>query len=43
MLYYLAKTPTAFNSLVEEVCEADRRSELSPLITYEESLKLKYL
>lgn len=43
MLYYLAKTPTAYKTVVDEICEADRNSQLSSLITYEESLKMKYL
>ncbi|OQV08098.1 hypothetical protein CLAIMM_12418 [Cladophialophora immunda] len=43
MLYYLARTPAAYKSLVQEIVNADANGALSPLITFEESLKLKYL
>ena len=43
MLYYLSRNLIAYRTLLEEVREADRNGELSDLITYEQSLKLKYL
>lgn len=43
MLYFLSRTPAAYKALQDEVRKADRRNELSPLITYEESLNLEYL
>ena len=41
--YYLMKTPAAYVKLVAEITEADKRNELSPFVTYEESLRLPYL
>ncbi|KAL4948676.1 cytochrome P450 [Aspergillus filifer] len=43
VLYYLMKTPKAYNKLMAEIDEADRDGRVSQKIQYNEALKLPYL
>lgn len=43
IFYYLLHNPSAYQTLQREVDDAHQAGKLSPVITYAESLELKYL
>lgn len=43
IFYFLIKNPETYQSLVHEIEEADRDGRLSPVIEYQQGLKLPYL
>ena len=43
MFYYLVKTPRCYEILTAEIDEADARGELSTVVSFTESGRLKYL
>ena len=43
IFYYTVKSPRVYQKLVAEIDEFDRNGLLSPLVSFEESLKMPYL